>query len=103
LQALIYTAYIVADPMTNAMKYSGMAMEQYEKASKIAPDNPRVVYCKAEFELGGAQYWKTDTKPMCAQIDKAIELFATFKPASAFHPKWGLDRALETQKQCAKK
>jgi len=46
-------------------------------------------------------YWTGfDTKPVSAQVDKAIELFATFKPAKPFSPKWGLDRALEAQKNC---
>ena len=103
MQAMIYTAWLVSDPMTNGMKYSALAMEEYEKAEKLAPDNPRVVYGKAEFAIGGARYWGTDTKPMCAEIDRAIALFATFKPETEFHPKWGLDRALLAQQECNKK
>ena len=30
------------------------------------------------------------------KLKKAIELFATFKPESALHPSWGLDRAQES-------
>jgi tetratricopeptide (TPR) repeat protein len=100
LQAMIYTAWLVQDPMTNGMKYSALAMKEYEKALAIAPNNPRAVFGKAEFEIGGAKYWGTDTKPMCEQIAKSIDLFANFKPESPFHPKWGLDRAQETLKAC---
>ncbi|WP_026977797.1 hypothetical protein [Flavobacterium tegetincola] len=103
LQALIYTAWISSDPMKNGMKLSGKVMELYSKAEKLAPNNPRVVFGKAEFEIGGARYFKQDTSAMCGQIDKAIALFSTFKPESVFHPNWGLDRALEAQKKCAKK
>lgn len=103
LQALIHTAWIASDPMTNGMKLSGKVMELYAKAEKIAPNNPRVIFGKAEFEIGGARYFKQDTSAMCAQIDKAITLFSTFKPETAFHPNWGLDRALDAQKECAKK
>lgn len=103
LQALIYTAWISFDPMTNGMKLSGKVMELYAKAEKIAPNNPRVIFGKAEFEIGGARYFKQDTSVMCAQIDKAITLFSTFKPETIYHPNWGLDRALEAQKECAKK
>ncbi len=102
IQALIHTAWIAADPMTNAMALSGKVMELYSQAEAIAPDNPRVVYGKAEFELHGARYFGTDIKPMCEQIERSIELFAKFKPESDLHPKWGLDRALETQKACKK-
>ncbi len=102
MQAMIHTAWIVADPMTNGMKLSGKAMEMYTKAQMIAPDNPRVVFGKAEFEIGGAKYFGKDIKPMCAEIDRSIGLFEKFKPESQFHPKWGLDRALEAQKECNK-
>ncbi len=100
LQSLIYTAWIVYDPMTNGMTYSGRAVEEYNKALAIAPNNPRVVFSKAEFEIGGAKYWGTDTKPMCEQIAKSIELFANFKPETPFSPSWGLDRAQEALKNC---
>jgi len=102
VQAMINTAWIVADPMTNGMKLSAKTVEIYNKAIALDPKNPRAVFGKAEFEIGGARYFGGDTKPMCAQIDKAIELFATFKPETVFHPKWGLERALEAQKECKK-
>ena len=100
MQAMIHTASIVYDPMTNGQKLSGDVMYILNKAYKIAPENPRVVFQKASFEIGMAQYFGQDTKPMCAQIEKAIELFATFKPETAFHPSWGLDRAKGELKNC---
>ncbi len=103
MQAMINTGWIVADPMTNGMKLSAKTIAIYDKALAIAPENPRALFSKAEFEIGGARYFGNDTKPMCAQIDKAIELFAKFKPETPFHPNWGLDRALEAQKECNKK
>ncbi|HSD15027.1 MAG TPA: hypothetical protein VLB74_10300 [Flavobacterium sp.] len=102
VQALIYTAWIVQDPMANGMKYSGKAMEQYYKAQALAPENPRVVFSKAEFEIGGAKYWGKDTKPMCAEVERSIGLFAKFKPETTFHPSWGLDRAKEVLANCGK-
>ena len=100
MQAMIHTAWIAFDPMTNGMKLSGKVMELYTRAEKIAPDNPRIVFGKAEFEMGTAQFFGTDTKPICAQIAKSIKLFATFKPESVFHPTWGLERAKEAMKSC---
>lgn len=102
LQALIYTGYVVADPMTNGMKYSAKVMEAYAKAKAIDPNNPRAVFGEADYQLGGAKWTGVDTKPLCVQVDKAIELFGTFKPETPFSPKWGLERALETQKNCKK-
>ena len=99
LQALVYTAHIVSDPMTNGMVYSGKAMEQYAKAQVIAPQNPRVVLGKAEFEMGSARYFGKDTSVMCAEIERAIGLFAAEKPLP-FHPNWGADRAKELKQSC---
>lgn len=100
MQAMIHTAWIAFDPMTNGMKLSGTVMEIYGKAEAIAPENPRVVLGKTEFELGSAKFFGIDTKPLCAKAEKAIELFATFKPESAFHPNWGLDRAQSMLAAC---
>jgi hypothetical protein len=102
MQAMIYTAWIVYDPMTNGMKYSQKVMEQYYLASAIAPNNPRVVFSKADFEINSARYTGADTKPLCEQVAKSIELFATFKPESALHPNWGLERAKQTLANCGK-
>lgn len=102
MQAMIHTAWIAHDPMTNAMKLSGKVMELYARAEALAPDNPRVVLGKAEFEIGGARYFGSDITPMCARIDKAVELFGKFTPETALHPKWGLDRALALQAECKK-
>ena len=100
LQAMIHTASIVYDPMTNGQKLSGDVLYILNKAYKIAPQNPRVVFQKASFEIGMASYFGQDTKPICAQIEKAIELFTTFKPETALHPSWGLDRAKAELKKC---
>lgn len=102
MQALIYTGWVAFDPMTNGMKLSPKVMEMYGKALAIAPENPRAVYGKAEYEIGGAKFFGNDIKPMCAEVDRAIELFAKFKPETPFSPKWGLERALEVQKECRK-
>lgn len=100
MQAMIYTGWVAFDPMTNGMKYSAKVMEMYGKAQAIAPENPRVVFGKAEYEIGGAKWTGADVKVLCKEVDRSIELFAKFKPETPFSPKWGLDRALEAQKNC---
>lgn len=103
MQAMIYTAWVAFDPMTNAMKYSPLVTDLYDKAQKIDPANPRAVFGKAEYEIGGAKYFGSDTTPMCKEIARSIALFENFKPASEFHPKWGKDRAEAALKECGKK
>lgn len=100
MQAMIYTALIVQDPMVNGMKYSPKVMELYTKAKIIAPENPRVVYCKAEFEINSAPWTGADVKKLCQDLQSAIPLFERFQPETPFHPNWGIERAQESLKNC---
>lgn len=100
VQGLIYTGWIVLNPQQNGRKYASKASISYEKAYLFAPENPRVVFSKAEFEMGTAKYLGMETAPMCEQIAKSISLFESFKPLTPFHPNWGLDRAKEALLDC---
>lgn len=99
LQALLYTARIVADPMTNGMTYSPKVMEHYNKALAINPENPRAVFGKAEFEINSARFFGKDISGMCGEVRRSITLFEKEKP-SGFMPSWGRDRAAEVLKNC---
>ena len=101
-QALLYTVMIVQDPMTNGMKYSPIVMDIYSKAQLIAPENPRVVFSKADFEIGGARWTGADVNKLCLEIERSITLFKDFKSEVPFYPDWGLERAQESLKNCKK-
>lgn len=101
-QAIIYTAWIVFDGATYGMTLSGKVAALYEKALQLAPDNPRVVFSKADWDMGSASYFGKDTAPYCKDIERALELFANFKAESPFHPNWGEDRAKAVLENCAK-
>jgi hypothetical protein len=100
VQGLIHTIWLVNDPMTNGQKLSPKIMALYAKARKMAPENPRAILSKAEFEIGGAAFWGTDTKPMCDDIRSSIPLFEKEKPETPFHPKWGKERVEQLLKNC---
>ena len=102
VQAMINTAWIVSDPMVNGMKLSGPTIAIYNKALALDPKNPRTVFCKAEFEMGGAKWSGADVKSLCKDVEKSIELFKTYQAEVPFYPNWGLDRAQETLKNCGK-
>ncbi|WP_397363182.1 hypothetical protein [Olleya sp. R77988] len=100
LQAMLHTVYVASDGATYGMTLSGKIISLYAKATELAPDNPRVVLNKAEWDMGSAKYFGQDTKPFCAQIEKSLELFANFKPESTFAPNWGKERAEQLTKEC---
>ena len=100
LQALLYTAWVAYDGATYGMTLSGKVEAIYAQAEQIAPDNPRVVYCKAEWGIGGAKYFGQDTTPFCKDLEKALDLFANFKPETPFSPNWGEDRTKMLLESC---
>lgn len=53
LQAMLHTAWVAYDDATYGMTLSGKVLALYAKAEQIAPNNPRVVFCKAEWDIGG--------------------------------------------------
>jgi hypothetical protein len=100
MQAMIHTALLSSDPMKYGMTIPAKVSELYTKAQILAPENPRVVFCKAEFAIGGAKWTGADVKQLCKEVERSIGLFATFKPETPFSPKWGLERAQEALKAC---
>lgn len=99
-QAMTYTAWVAFDGATYGMTLSGKVAALYAKAAEISPDNPRVVFSKAEWDMGSAAYFGQDTAPYCKDVEHALELFDTFKAETEFHPNWGKDRAEMTLKNC---
>lgn len=100
MQAQIYTNWVAFDGKTYGMKYSAKVSELYNKAYELAPNNPMVVFCKADWNMGSARYFGQDTKPFCKDVEKAIELFANFKPETPFAPNWGIERAKQVLASC---
>lgn len=101
-EALINTAWIAFDGVTYGMTLSQENVQLYQKAMEIAPDNPRVILSKAEWDMGSARYFGKDITPYCEDVERALELFATFKSETPFYPTWGKERAEEVLKSCGK-
>mgnify|MGYP005823879627 CR=1 FL=1 len=97
LEAQFYTAWVAFDGQRYGMQYAGKVAQIYQKAFAIAPDNPRVVLGKAEWDMGSAQFFGQSVAAYCKDITKAIALFEIFVPESEFHPKAGVDRANQVQ------
>jgi len=100
MQALLHTAWVAYDGATYGMTLSGKVAQLYAQAAQIAPDNPRVVLNKAEWDMGSAKFFGQDTAPFCKDVERSLQLFADFKPETEFHPKWGEERAKEIVEAC---
>lgn len=102
MQALLNTAYLAFDGQKYGMTIPAKNTMLYEKAMKLAPNNPRVILGKAEWGMGSARYFGQSIEPYCKDVKKALELFKTHKPKQ-FHPKWGKERAEQILKECKSK
>ncbi|MCK0109254.1 hypothetical protein MWU58_08115 [Flavobacteriaceae bacterium S0825] len=102
LQALLHTVWVAYDGATYGMTLAPKVAALYEQAAKIDPNNPRVILNKAEWGMGSARFFGQDTTPFCKDIERALELFANFKPETPFHPNWGKERAEEVLASCRK-
>jgi tetratricopeptide (TPR) repeat protein len=104
IQALHNTAYIAFDGQKYGMSLSGKNVEIYTKAIAIAPNNPRVILGKAEWDMGGAKFFGKPVTPYCKDIQRALELFKAEKVTKQFYPSWGKERAEQVLAQsCGKK
>ena len=101
LEAMTNTAWIAFDGATYGMTLSGKNTQLYNKALALAPENPRVVLSKAEWDIGSARYFGKDITPYCKDVERAVELFATFNAGDdPFYPKWGPEQAERVLQQC---
>lgn len=99
-QATIHTAWIAFDGATYGMTLSGKVAAIYAQALELAPENPRVVFSRAEWDMGSAKYFGKDTAPYCKDVERSLELFDTFKAETAFYPNWGKERAEQVLADC---
>ena len=73
-QALLNTSYIAFDGQKYGMTLSGKNSQLYAKALAIAPNNPRVILCYAEWNMGAAKLFGKSTQPYFDEVKRAIQL-----------------------------
>ncbi len=104
LQAMLHTSYLTLDPSVYGMKLSPVINNIYNEALRKAPDNPRVVLSKAEWDMGSAQFFGEDPKKYCDDLQTSLKLFDKMVKEEKFYPAWGNERAkMLVSRNCADK
>ena len=101
LKANIANARMAVSPSIRWMKYGSVVEKALENAKKINPKNPRITLLEAQGVFYTPEMFgggKAKAKPV---FEKAMQQFATFKPASAIYPTWGEPTAKWTLSQIA--
>lgn len=100
IKSMIATAHMIVDPMTRWQQY-GQEIEQHNAAAvKQDPTNPRPYYLKGENLKGTPEQFGGGCKTAKPELQKALDLFVTFKPASELHPNWGKQRVEMLLNEC---
>lgn len=102
LEAFTYQLQLIENPMTNGQKYTPMIYATLAKAEAINVENPRIYMVKGEFTLNMPEFYGGGVAKATPDIQKAIEKFETFKPASPFHPNWGKEHTKSLLKRLEK-
>jgi hypothetical protein len=89
LDGFISMLRITVDPATRGQQYAAQAMQAFEKAAAINPENPRALALKAQMQYGTAQFFGSPATEACATLSAALEKFNTFKSDNPLAPRWG--------------
>ena len=100
LQGFIDMIRVTVDPPARGMKYSGMAVQAFEKAISLNPENPRAHALLAQMQLGTARFFNAPATEGCATAAKALEKFSAFKSENPLAPAWGRGMTEEIVKNC---
>jgi hypothetical protein len=102
LDAQWYTAWIVFDGQQYGMTYSPKIAQLYQEALQLAPENPRVVLGKTEWDMGSAQFFGQPIDKYCPEVQRAVALFDTFVAEGEFYPQGGKDYAESVMERTCK-
>jgi hypothetical protein len=102
LEGFVYMMQVSVDPGSRGPKLMGVAVQQYERALKLNPENPRAMALLAQMQFGAAQFFKSPTTEACATNDAALIKFESFKSENPLAPVWGKQMAEGLKANCGK-
>ncbi len=89
LEGYMYQAMIMINPMTNGAIYGPKSAMTLQKAMELDPANPRPHYLLGQNTYFTPEMWGGGMEKARPHLEKAMVLYAAFKPASEFSPNWG--------------
>lgn len=100
IKSLIATAKMLVNPQARYMEY-GMKSGQYlEEAKKADANNPRPFMLQANNLKNTPEQFGGGCKTAKPLAEKALQLYASFKPVSAVHPSWGKESVQQILDAC---
>jgi len=100
LKQMVAIQQMMVDPMSRWQQYGQEATTAIQAAQKADPNNPRAYSLLGQYLMNVPEAFgggKVIAKPI---LEKSVNLFKTFKPASPFHPTWGEGDAQKALAAC---
>ncbi|HYC83688.1 MAG TPA: tetratricopeptide repeat protein [Chryseosolibacter sp.] len=91
---------VSVDPGTRGPQYAGRAVQAYEKALKLNPDNPRAWALLAQMQFGTAQFFGSSSAEACETNNTAASKFASFQSGNPLTPRWGNAMVTTLKEKC---
>ncbi len=89
LEAYVYQARIMRNPMINGPRFAGTIDGLLEKAQQLEPNNPRAYYLQGQQTFNMPSFLGGGAENALPLFETAAKKFAAFTPTSALHPNWG--------------
>lgn len=100
LEGFAYMLRVTVDPMNRGPKYSPMAIQTFQKAISLNPENPRAHFMLGQMELGTARFFNSDTSGPCEKIQQSVEMFEAETTGETLMPSWGKSWAEGAAEHC---
>jgi tetratricopeptide (TPR) repeat protein len=100
LEGFAYMIRVTVDPAARGSQYAGLAMQTYQKALTINPENPRALALLAQMQYGTAQFFGSSTIEACGTLKSALDKFETYKAPNSLAPQWGKRMAEGLKENC---
>lgn len=100
LQGYIYMMKVVVDPPSRGPEFSGLAMQEFGKATGMNANNPRALLLLARMKMGTDQFFGNDLSESCGMISKAVQMFHKQIVKSKLDPSWGKEMAEMFEVEC---
>jgi hypothetical protein len=89
IKSMIASAHLMVDPQTRWQQYGEISSSNINKAKALDPKNPRPVYLEGQAKFYTPESFGGGKAPARELLQKAMQMFDSFQPASDIHPSWG--------------
>ena len=103
LEALFNTARLGVNPMERGQKYSMLSRKSVGIALALDSNNVRAQQLAIANEFGTAQFFGSDTEPLCKKAQALLLVWDDYTIRSPFHPNWGKGYLTSIAKSCEPK